>query len=47
MSEATLPFTVAGGDGRLVADLEVPAEAAPVLDAMAALAELSAPWVTR
>jgi hypothetical protein len=44
---AFLGFTVAGGDGRLVADLEVPAVAAPTLDAMAALAELSAPWVTR
>ena len=44
---AFLGFTVAGGDGRLVADLEVPAEAAPALDAMAALAELSAPWVAR
>jgi hypothetical protein len=28
-----------------VADLEVPAEAAPVLDGLAQLAELSAPWV--
>jgi hypothetical protein len=44
---AFLGFTVAAGDGRLVADLEVPAEAAPALDAMAALAELSAPWVAR
>jgi hypothetical protein len=30
-----------------VADLEVPAEAAPALDAIAGLAELAAPWVTR
>jgi hypothetical protein len=44
---AFLGFTVAGGDGRLVADLEVPAEAAPTLDALAALAELSAPWAAR
>ena len=44
---AFLGFTVAGGDGWLVADLEVPAEAASTLDAIAALAELSAPWVAR
>jgi hypothetical protein len=43
---AFLGFTLTQGDGRLVADLEVPAEAAPTLDAMARLAELSAPEVT-
>jgi hypothetical protein len=31
--------------GRLVADLEVPAEAAPTLDGLAVLAELAAPGV--
>jgi hypothetical protein len=40
---AFLGFTLTPGDGRLVADLEVPAEAAPTLDALAMLA---APEVT-
>ena len=31
---AFLSFTITPGDGRLVADLEVPAEAAPTVDAM-------------
>jgi hypothetical protein len=44
---AFLGFTITGGDDRLVADLEVPAEAAPALDAIAGLAELAAPWVAR
>ena len=42
---AFLGFTITGDGDRLVADLQVPTEAAPVLDAMAGLAELSAPWV--
>ena len=42
---AFLGFTLTAGDGRLVADLEVPAEAAPALDSLAQLAELSAPWM--
>ena len=40
---AFLSFTLTRGDGQLVADLEVPTEAAPTLDAMASLAELAAP----
>ena len=40
---AFMSFTITPADGRLVADLEVPAEAAPTLDAMASLAELAAP----
>ena len=44
---AFLSFTLTPSDGRLVADLEVPAEAAPTLDAMAMLAELAAPEVGR
>jgi hypothetical protein len=40
---AFLGFTLGAADGRLVADLEVPAEAAPVLDALVALAELAGP----
>ena len=42
---AFLGFTITGDDDRLVADLQVPTEAAPVLDAVAGLAELAAPWV--
>jgi len=42
---AFMSFTLTPGDGRLVADLEVPAEAAPTLDALAGLAELAAPGV--
>ena len=41
---AFLGFTITGGDDRLVADLQVPAEAAPVLDGLAGLAALAAPW---
>jgi hypothetical protein len=44
---AFLGFTVSQGDGRLVADLEVPVEAAPVLDGLAALARLAAPGRAR
>ena len=44
---AFLGFTLTPGRGRLVADLEVPAAAAPVLDGMAGLAELAAPEVAR
>ena len=44
---AFLGFTITGDGDRLVADLQVPTEAAPVLDAMAGLAELAAPWVAR
>jgi hypothetical protein len=43
---AFLGFTLTPGDGRLVADLEVPAEAAPTLDALGMLAEPAAPGVT-
>ena len=35
---AFLGFTLTPGDGQLLADLEVPAEAAPVLDGLAHLA---------
>jgi hypothetical protein len=42
---AFLAFTITPTGGRLVADLRVPAEAAPTLDGMAALAELAAPGV--
>jgi hypothetical protein len=38
---AFLAFTLSATGGRLVADLEVPAEAAPTLDGLAALAELA------
>ena len=44
---AFLGFTITGDGDRLVADLPVPTEAAPVLDAMAGLAKLAAPWVAR
>jgi hypothetical protein len=42
---AFLAFTITPTGGRLVAELRVPAEAAPTLDGMAALAELAAPGV--
>ena len=44
---AFMSFTLIPSGARLVADLEVPAEAAPTLDAMASLAELAAPGVAR
>jgi hypothetical protein len=44
---AFLSFTITAGDGQLVADLQVPAEAAPALDGMVALAELAAPGLAR
>jgi hypothetical protein len=44
---AFLGFTLTAGDDRLVADLQVPPEAAPALDGLASLAELAAPWVAR
>jgi hypothetical protein len=40
---AFLSFTITPDRGRLLADLEVPAEAAPALDGMVSLAELAAP----
>ena len=43
---AFLSFTITPADGRLVADLQVPAEAAATLDAMVMLAELTAPGLT-
>jgi hypothetical protein len=42
---AFLGFTLTAGEGRLIADLEVPAGAAPTLDALVRLAELAAPEV--
>jgi hypothetical protein len=39
---AFLSFTLTPGDGQLLADLEVPAEAAPALDGLARLAGRSA-----
>lgn len=36
-----MSFTLTPGNGRLVADLQVPAEAAPTLDALASLADLA------
>jgi hypothetical protein len=42
---AFLSFTITPGDGQLVADLQVPAEAAPTVDAMVGLAQLAAPGV--
>jgi hypothetical protein len=44
---AFLTFTITPGDGQLLADLQVPAEAAPALDGMASLAQLAAPEATR
>jgi hypothetical protein len=45
---AFLSFTLTTGEGRLVADLEVPPAAGPALDGLVALAELAAsgglPW---
>jgi hypothetical protein len=43
---AFMSFTITPADGRLTADLEVPAEAAPTLDAMVMLAELTTPRPT-
>jgi len=40
---AFLSFTLTSDDERLVADLQVPAEAGPALDGLVALAELAAP----
>jgi hypothetical protein len=42
---AFMSFALTPSDGQLVAHLEVPAEAAPTLDAIAMLAELAAPRV--
>ncbi len=42
---AFMSFTLTPSQGQLVADLEVPAQAAPTLDAFARLAELAAPGV--
>jgi hypothetical protein len=42
---AFLSFTLTLGEGQLLADLQVPAEAAPTVDAMVGLAELAAPGV--
>jgi hypothetical protein len=42
---AFMSFTLTPAEGQLVADLEVPAQAAPTLDALARLAELAAPRV--
>jgi len=44
---AFLTFTITPGDGQLLADLQVPAEAAPALDGMASLAQLADPEATR
>lgn len=44
---AFLTFTITPGDRQLLADLQVPAEAAPALDGIARLAELAAPGVAR
>jgi hypothetical protein len=44
---AFLGFTVSSGEGRVVADLEVPAEAAPALDGLVVLAELGGPRAAR
>jgi hypothetical protein len=44
---AFLTFTITPGDGQLLADLQVPSEAAPALDGMASLAQLAAPEATR
>jgi hypothetical protein len=40
---AFMSFTITPRQGQLEADLEVPAEAAPALDGLVALAELAAP----
>jgi hypothetical protein len=40
---AFLAFTITPRDGKLLADLQVPAEAAAALDGIASLAELAAP----
>jgi hypothetical protein len=40
---AFLAFTITPGAGRILADLEVPADAGPTLDGIVRLAELAAP----
>jgi hypothetical protein len=42
---AFLSFTLTPSDGQLVAELQVPVEAAPALDGMVSLARLAAPGV--
>lgn len=44
---AFMTFTVTPGDGRLLVDVEVPAEAAPTLDGLAGIAERAARTPTR
>ena len=44
---AFMAFTVTPGDGELLVDAEVPAEAAATLDGLARLAERAAPAVAR
>ncbi|HEV8423993.1 MAG TPA: hypothetical protein VGS14_02230 [Actinomycetes bacterium] len=44
---AFMSFTITHRQGKLEADLEVPAEAAPTLDGLVSLAELAAPAVAR
>jgi hypothetical protein len=44
---AFMSFTITASGGQLAADLEVPAEAAPVLDGMVAQAELATSGVAR
>jgi hypothetical protein len=44
---AFMTLTVTPGDGELLVDVEVPAEAAPTLDGLARLAERAAPAVAR
>ena len=44
---AFMSFTLTPSDGQLVADLQVPTEAAPTLDALAMLAELAGPGPVR
>jgi hypothetical protein len=44
---AFMAFTVTPGDGELLVDVEVPAEATPTLDGLARLAERAAPAAAR
>ena len=44
---AFLSYTIVPGEGRLLADLQVPAEAAPALDGIARLAALATPGAAR
>jgi hypothetical protein len=44
---AFMSFTITHSPGKLEADLEVPAEAAPALDGLVSLAKLAAPGVAR